>query len=580
MKVPASRSSTPNTVCPQQGRGGRRNSTTSVRSPAPGRADRDRVRLAHPHSRRYPASPARHLRKVFGMTAPPPSLVFGNISKSFGSTRALKQVSFEIPHNTVHALCGGNGSGKSTLIKILAGVYQADSGVIAVDGDRHDASKTSPGWATHAGLHFVHQATGTFPDLTVAENFAMGSAFGVRGLRPIPWTALNRKVRSVLDRFEIDVSPGARIGELSPAAQTMVAVARALQDEESSGRGALILDEPTASLTTREVDEVLDAIRGYRIRGHTVIFVTHRLGEILEVADGVTFLRDGIHQETVRARNLTEQYLIERITGESYCGRSVKEAVRATEVCLSLRNYSVGPVKRANIKVGKGEIVGISGLLGSGRSTLLRSLFGMVSITSGVAEFGGKPLAPRSPLEAIRRGVVYIPEDRPGMASFPELTVRENLSCSNLARYWSGICMKRGRERRAVAAALDMYGVVTSSTETAFSNLSGGNQQKVVLARWMELGPQLMLLDEPSQGVDVGARRSIHERIMAGAREGVSVLVVSSDPQELAELCDRVVGLHNGQVVGEVSGVNLTPARCAELAHGIVGSQAHSPSFT
>jgi ABC-type sugar transport system ATPase subunit/ribose/xylose/arabinose/galactoside ABC-type transport system permease subunit len=487
----------------------------------------------------------------------------------FGETRALRDIEFDIAPGAVHALCGGNGSGKSTLIKILAGVYQADSGTVEINGHSHDARRTSPAWAEGSGLHFVHQAVGTFGSMTVAENFAVSSGFGARALAPVPWRRLHKRVQEVLDRFELDVSPRTSMSELAPSVQTMVAVARALQNEDVAGRGALVLDEPTASLPAAEVEAVLGAMRGYATRGHTVIFVTHRLGEILDIADSATFLRDGAHLETRVVPGLAESDLITRITGHALTPARSAAAVVDGPVRLRLRDYASGPVRGVSLDVHHGEILGITGLLGSGRSALLRGLFGVNSVRAGSAVLDNEPLAPKDVKTAVKRGVAYVPEDRSGQAALADLSVRMNVSAPDLSRYWNRIRLRRAAERQDAQTAIHRFGIKVTGPEAPFSSMSGGNQQKVVLARWLALSPRLLLLDEPTQGVDIGARNRIHAHIRDAAAGGASVLVVSSDPQELADLCHRVVGIHDGRLAGEISGDEVTVHRCTELGHGL-----------
>ena len=500
---------------------------------------------------------------------PIPALRFTGISKSFGGTQALHEVGFDIAAGSVHALCGGNGSGKSTLLKILAGVYQGDTGSIEVHGAGHPAAKSSPGWARECGLHFVHQAVGTFPDLSVAENFALGSGYEASLLQRVPWRRLQSRVQEVLERFELDVHASTKMGELRPATQTMVAVARALQHEKEPGRDVLVLDEPTASLPAYEADVVLDAIRRYSDRGQTVIFVTHRLPEILDVATDVTFLRDGTHLETRPIAGLGERDLIERIAGHAVVSSLSAGPAVGSSTRLELKEYSAGPLLDVSLNVAAGEIVGISGLLGSGRTTLLQSLFGARPVNAGEALLDGQRHRPKSPRAAIRAGVAYLPEDRPGEAAFSELGIRENLSAPALHRYWNRGRLARRAEARDARQAIERYGVIASSCEAPLSSMSGGNQQKVILARWLELAPRLLLLDEPTQGVDVGARAAIHRLIKNAAAQDMSVLVVSSDPEELVDLCDRVVGIWQGRVRGGASGADLTIQRCIELAYGL-----------
>jgi ribose transport system ATP-binding protein len=492
-----------------------------------------------------------------------------DISKSFGGTTALDRVTFGVRRAEIHALCGGNGSGKSTLIKILAGVHKGDTGLITVNDSVCDATKTTPTWAESAGLHFVHQAVGVFPDRTVAENFALASTYGARSLERIAWRRLHRQVKEILERFDVDVSTHATMGDLAVATQMMVAVARSLRNEAEPGRGILILDEPTAALPSHEAETVLEAMTKYAQRGHAVIFVTHRLREVFETATTATFLRNGRHIETSPLSALTERDFIERITGGSSVqldrtrGRVVTDKPR-----LVVKGLAVGPLSDASLSVMPGEVVGLSGLLGSGRSALMQGLFGARALRAGSVHVDGAKFAPTAPRMAIARRVVYLPEDRAGQAAFPELSVRENLTAATLDRYWRRIRISRGAEIKDVNAEIRRFGVVVSSSEALFSSMSGGNQQKVILARWLAANPVLLMLDEPTQGVDVGARRAIHAQVREFASRGGSVIVASSDPGELAEICDRVVGIWQGRIVGEARGSDLTTGRCAELAYG------------
>ncbi|CAN5648795.1 sugar ABC transporter ATP-binding protein [soil metagenome] len=504
-----------------------------------------------------------------------PAIRFANVSKSFGGTLALDDVSFDVLPASVHALCGGNGSGKSTLIKILAGVHQADTGTIEVDGHSHDASRTNPGWSAAQGLHFVHQSIGTFASLTVAENFAIGSSFGARSLAPVPWRSLHRRVGVVLDRFELDVSPRTLMADVPPATRTMIAVARALQDDDSDVRSTLVLDEPTASLPPEEAGVLLDAMRGYARRGHAVIFVSHRLSELLTAADHATFLRDGRHIGTHPVSALSEERLVELITGHGTVPATARTTNRESQqVRLVLHDYSVGPLEGISLEVGSGEVVGLAGLLGSGRSTLLQSLFGTRPARAGRVAIDGEDLRVTTAGAAIAAGIAYVPEDRAGQAAFADLSTRANFTAPRLGIYWNRLWFRRSSERGDTCAAIERYQIKVADPEANFATMSGGNQQKVVLARWLECKPKVLLLDEPTQGVDIGARNAIHELIRGAAAAGAAVVVVSSDAQELVDLSDRVIGLHAGRISGEVSGADLTVHRCTEISHGF-GSTTH-----
>ena len=490
------------------------------------------------------------------------------ISKTFGATVALDSVSFSVRRGAVHALLGGNGSGKSTLIKILAGVTQADQGGdIRIQGERIDASRITPEWARSVGLHFVHQAIGSFSDLSVAENFALGDTYSAAALGRVRWRRLHRNVRTLLDRFEVDVPTTARMGDLRPATQTMIAIARALQHEDEDGRGVLILDEPTASLPTEEVDLVLRAIEGYVRRGHTVVLVTHRINEVLAICTDATFLRDGMHQATRSLRGATEHEVVTWITGSENRGEAVETRSLSPGARLRVTGLAVGRLEGANLTVRGGEIVGISGLLGSGRSTLLRTVFGAHHPSAGLLEIDGAAFSPRNPGDAVRRGVAYVPEDRGRDSVFADRPLRENLSMPRISSYWRALRIERRDERTAATDAIRRYGIVAPSSESPISQLSGGNQQKAILARWLEMKPGVLLLDEPTQGVDVGARAAIHTLIRKAALSGCAVVVVTSDSAELATLCHRVIGLVGGRLRREIEGSAVTEAACLAIAY-------------
>ena len=503
--------------------------------------------------------------------APTVELAARGLAKTFGGTAALRDVDFVVNHGEVHALLGGNGSGKSTLIKILAGVHQADAGQIEVAGRGVAARHVTPGWAYAAGLRFVHQDTGIFLDHTVAENFALGSSYGARSLTHIDWRRLNRRVAETLRRFDLDVAPDARMGSLRKAEQTMVAVARALDGE--AGSSVLILDEPTASLPPHEVGQMYAAIRGYLAKGHTVVLVSHRIDDILAVATHATFLRDGRLLARRPIAGLDERAIVAQMSaGEVAAGqtRARRDRTSAGEPLLQIRDLSTGALREATFDLYPGEILGISGLAGSGRSSLLRGIADLAPRRAGEIRLAGTVLPGRMrPDQAIRRGITYVPEDRTGDAAFRERSVRENLVAPRIRQFWRRFGMSVRGERRATTDAIARYDVKPPLPEAAFSALSGGNQQKVVLARWLELAPRVVLLDEPTQGVDVGARQGLHDQVRAAAERGLGVIVVSSDPRELAELADRVLGLKGGRITGELRGDAVTPQACVRAAYGI-----------
>jgi len=495
-----------------------------------------------------------------------PALSVHHISKAFGATRALQDVTFAVSRGEIHALLGGNGSGKSTLIKVLAGIERADQGTFLVNGAEADATAMSASRARSLGLRFVHQQSSTFGSLTLTENLFMDGHLQPGRLGRIRWGRLRRQAAMVLDQFGIDASPDAELASLSPAKQTMAAIARALWNTDASESRILVLDEPTASLPAAEVDVLLSSLRGYAAEGHSILFVTHRLEEVLAVGDTITVLRDGQHVATLPRTDVSHQQLVELILGRP-AGVAEHRAATAREgaALFELQGMTAGPLDGVSLQVGRGEVVGVAGLLGSGRSTLLEVAFGLRPVADGNMALSGKPYSPRSPSQAMKAGVAFVPEDRPREAAFAELTVADNLSMAVVPNYFRGLVLRRRRQAKDAEVVSRDFLVRTAGVRALMSSLSGGNQQKVILGRWLRRDPELLLLDEPSQGVDVGAKFELWQLIRARVDTGIGVLVVSSDYEELAAVCDRVVILSGGRIAREVSGDDLTDTNLESL---------------
>ncbi|RNM11901.1 sugar ABC transporter ATP-binding protein [Nocardioides pocheonensis] len=491
------------------------------------------------------------------------------LSKTFAGTTVLRNANLEVRRGEVHALLGGNGSGKSTLIKLLAGVYRADAGGrIEVQGVCADADEWSPSMARSGGLHFVHQDPAVFGALTVAENLAIGRGFVCTATGRVNWPATRRRTAQILERFSLDVSPDTLVAELRPADRTMLAIARALQDQEGAHDGVLVLDEPTASLPAWEVEILLAALRKYAAAGQTIVYVSHRLSEVLELADRVTVLRDGAQVATRETRNLTEEQLVELIVGRGLDRVFPERSERVSnDVVLSVRGLIAGPLRGIDLDLHRGEILGVAGLLGSGRSALLRALFGDLLMTAGQIQLAGQAYRPSRPARAMKAGIAMVPEDRGTEALFGSLSVRENLSASVVARYWARARLQHRREHLDARSLVEAYDVRPASDQSIAGTLSGGNQQKIVMARWLRRDPLVLLLDEPTQGVDVQARADIYEHVRRAVAAGTAVLLVTSDFEELAHVADRAVVVREGRVAAEVSGAELDPHRLTELSY-------------
>ena len=545
-----------------------------------------------------------------------PALSVRGLSKRYGGVRALDGVDLSVAPGTLHALLGANGSGKSTLIRVVAGVERADAGgAVVVGSEAVAADRTSPAWSRAAGVRVVHQGASVFPDLTVAENIGVVAGLPTRPGGSIRWRAARAEAAAGLARLGVAVDPAARMGSLSPAVQTLVAVARALADVDGGGSAVasggpklLILDEPTASLPAAEAATLLAGLRSLAGEGHAVVLVTHRLDEVTRAADEATVLRDGRTVAQVRVSGTVPADLVALVTGAAApaassatidpgagdgggatagaraaalgepsgasagSGGGAREPEAGEAALLEVDGLAVGPLRGVSFTVAPGEVVGIAGLLGSGRSALLEALFGARPRRGGTVQLVGAALAPRSPAHAMTAGVALVPEQRE-RALFPARSLAENLSVADLGRFRRRGRIDRGGESRAAADDVERYGIRARSVAAPVRTLSGGNQQKAVVARWLRRDPTLLLLDEPTLGVDVGARAEIHalvRRFVAGGHR--AVLCVSSDAEELCALADRVLVLHDGRLVGELHGADAHPDAIAHLAHGGVAA--------
>ncbi|WP_346618533.1 sugar ABC transporter ATP-binding protein [Blastococcus montanus] len=526
-------------------------------------------------------------------TATPPAaatdvvLRVSGMTKRFGATLALDGAELALRRGTVHALVGGNGCGKSTTIKVLAGVHRADAGRIEVAGSSWTAADYDARAGRAAGLRFVHQDLGLFPELSVAENVALDAGYPRGTAGRVSWRALHRRVAGLLADYEIDAAPTTPVMALRPAQRTLVAIARALQDQESDRHLVLVLDEPTATLPQHESQVLLEAVRRRADHGQTVLMVSHRMPEVLAVSDDFTVFRDGRTVATVVDSQPTERELVALMTGSATAaerpGPRTGSAARGddSDVVLDVAGLAGGPLRGVDLQVRRGEIVGVTGLVGSGRTSLLKTVFGehepeagTLRIASGSAGADAGKGTPRR----IAAGVAYVPEDRGGEAAFADLTVRHNLSATVLRRYWRPWGMAARQERAEAAELIREHGIKAPSPEVPFAALSGGNQQKAVLARWLRRSPSLLLLDEPTQGVDVMSRADIYRTVRETAAGGCAVLVASSDLMELCALCDRVLVLRDGRVAAEVHGADLTADRLTELTQSTDETPGPAPA--
>ena len=492
--------------------------------------------------------------------AVPQLLLMEGISKRFPGVVALDHVNFEVERGEVMALMGENGAGKSTLIKILAGVYPKDEGRIFFDGRQVEI--TSPHVSQAMGISVIFQELNLLPNLTVAENIFMGRE-NRWGRFFVDRRRSNEMARELMRRVGLSCSPEAMVKDLPISQRQMVEVAKAL----SLKAKLIIMDEPTSSLTEREVDLLFAIIANLKAEGVSVVFVSHRINEVFQVADRVHILRDGKDVGILTRRDLTEDRVIRMMVGRELRSIFAKDSRPASEVVLSVRNLSTpGFLRGISFDLRRGEILGLAGLVGAGRTELIRALFGLDRRSSGEIMINGKPVRIASSTDAIRCGLGLVPEDRRQQGLILGMTVRENGSLVALPMLqWLGF-VRHQRERELVDRLIALLGIKTPGREERVANLSGGNQQKVVLAKWLAAKPQILLLDEPTRGIDVGAKEEIHRIMSDLARQGMGILMISSELPEILGMSDRIIVMHEGRITGEMTRDEATQEKVMALA--------------
>jgi len=484
-----------------------------------------------------------------------------NIVKSYDGVRALKGVSFELRAGEVHALIGENGAGKTTLIKIITGAVTADEGEIEVNGA--PVTENSPRRAKDLGIAAIYQEPSLFPELTVAENVAMGCEQG--GFwRSVDWKERKHQARQLLNQVgaRIDVKVDAR--DLTMPEQQLTEIARAIGAKAQ----VLIMDEPTASLTAEETENLYRVVRGLRERDAGVIYISHRLEELLVIADRVTVLRDG---EVVGTRLMTEvdrQELIRMMVGRELSAVFPKKKIALGDVLLQVRGLScrASGVTGINFDIRAGEILGVAGLVGAGRTELARVLFGLEPASSGEIVLSGSPVKVDSPARAIAHGIAYLPEDRRRHGVILDMPIKANITLAILKRLAGFASFDFQKENELAAEYVKRLGIKTTSVLNPVLTLSGGNQQKVALSRWLATKPSLLILDEPTQGIDVGAKAEIHSLMGELAAQGMAILMISSDLPEILGMSDRIAVMRAGTIAGLLDRDEASPQKILAMA--------------
>jgi rhamnose transport system ATP-binding protein len=474
-------------------------------------------------------------------------------------------VSFDLRRGEVHALVGENGAGKSTLIKTITGAIAPDAGTIALDG--RAVAWMDPHGAAASGIAVIYQQPSLFPHLTVAENVALGIERG-GAWRVIDWKRRRARTRELLERIGAAIDPGALVETLRMPEQHLVEIARALGAEPRM----LIMDEPTASLGERDVASLFRAIALLKQRGAAIVYISHRLEEVFAIADRVTVLRDGETVGTYAAADVSRDDLVRRMVGRTLADvYPPRESIAANDPAVLELNgvgHAASGVSGVSLSIRRREIVGLAGLTGSGRTELAEILFGLRPADGGQIRLHGAAVRIDSPARAIALGIGYVPEDRRRHGVVLEMSVAANVSLATLGMVARAALIDRAVETAAAAAFVDRLGIKTASTETEAGTLSGGNQQKVALARWLAAKPSLLILDEPTQGVDVGAKAEIHRLIVELARGGLAILMISSELPEILGLSDRIGVMHGGRLAGMLEGRQATQDAILHLALG------------
>lgn len=483
-----------------------------------------------------------------------------NITKRFPGVLALDNVQLKLRPGLVHSLMGENGAGKSTLMKILAGVYTLDEGQIVLNGE--PVSITDPRDGLANGISMIHQELMFVPELTAAENIYLGRELRTKsGL--VSKKLMIESAQAVFDRWNININPAAQMKTLSVAQAQMVEIAKAIAFDSK----IIIMDEPTSAITEREVERLHNIIRQLREAGTAVIYITHKMDEVFAISDEITVFRDGTWVATEKAKDMNREKLISLMVGRELNQLFPKVEAEIGEVILEVENLNRGHmVKNVSFSVRRGEILGFAGLMGSGRSEVLETLFGIYPAESGTVKIRGKEVKIREPHQAIEAGIGLLTEDRKKTGIMGVLSVRDNMSIASLDKFSFGGMLRKRNIDAACEDQRSALALKTPSINQLIQNLSGGNQQKVLISRWLLTDPDILIIDEPTRGIDVGAKSEIHRLMGELAKQGKAIIMVSSEMPEVLGMSDRIVVMCEGALVGEIDRADATQEKIMELA--------------
>lgn len=494
-----------------------------------------------------------------------PLLQMVDISKSFPGVKALQNVNLKVHRGEVLALLGENGAGKSTLMKILSGVYKKDTGKVIIDGDEVEIQGIKH--AESLGITIIHQELSVLPNLTVCENIFLGNEKFSKGTRRINKALMKERSKSFLDQIGCNIEPDTLAKHINVGEMQMIEIAKALTKNSS----IIIMDEPTTALTDVETKKLFEVIRKLKEKGMAIVYISHRMDEIFEICDSITVLRDGKHVGDVETKKVTKDDLITMMVGRKLEEQFPYKEVEKTTTLLKVENVSLGDkVKNASFEVKAGEILGVAGLMGAGRTELAKTIFGDYKANSGEIYVDGEKVKIKSPKDAIKYGVCYLSEDRKKEGLILNMSVRENMTLPNLKTYENNLMkIDKKSERTEVKEYIQKLSIKTPTQDQLIKNLSGGNQQKVILAKWLMLSPKVLIIDEPTKGIDVGAKKEIYEVLNELKSAGKAVIMISSDMAEIIGVSDRVMVMHEGKVTGELNRNELTQENIMKYAIGI-----------
>lgn len=489
-----------------------------------------------------------------------PRLELKNVEKSFPGVKALSNVSFSIDKGTVHVLCGENGAGKSTLMKIINGIYQPDQGQIFMDG--REVKIRNPIEARNLGISMIFQELNYIPDITIEQNLFLGSE-PTDKTGAVDWKAIRKRTLDLMKRENLPYSPETKLKDLTVSDIQMLEILKAISYDSD----VIIMDEPTSAITNREVEELFRKIAELKSKGVSIIYISHKMEEIFKIADEITVLRDGSVVDTLPANSLVIDTVISMMVGRKIDNVYPKEDLPVGDKVLEVEDFSQDRLfKNVSFDVRAGEIVGFAGLMGAGRTEVARAVFGLDPFTTGRIRIKGKEVKTKNVQDSIDQGLVMVSEDRKRYGIIPIRSVKENISLPNLQLFIQKGRLNGKKENNTVKSICNRMRVKTPTLDTSVDSLSGGNQQKVVLAKWMLRNPEILILDEPTRGIDVGAKYEIYKLISDLARENKAILMISSELPELLGMCDRIYVMSKGQIAGVLSKKDFSQENIMKLA--------------